>query len=225
MDFKKIFLKYFILFFLAVFLIFNWGRISWIFHPGYLSRVISFYLFEKKEKPNIEEKEKIELGKTGKIESIEGKTQELKVQPKEELFQKEDSVEIPKIGISAPLRKVEREQEIKKELDKGVVLWPGSALPGEKGQTIILGHSAPPNWPKIKYDWVFSKINLLQQGDLVIVYFKKKKHLYSVQRKIFLAKGEKLPTTDPQKSVLFLISCWPPGKDFKRIAVEAEKIE
>ena len=200
---KKILLKYFLIFFLISFLIFNWPKISWLFHPGYVLRTFSFYLFEKG-------KEKIQ-------------PKEEKEQKTEEIYEKEDSIEIPKIKISAPLIIVGKEEEVKKALDRGVVLWPGSALPGEKGQTIILGHSAPPNWPKIKYDWVFSNLNLLEKGDEILIYFRKRKYVYRVENKIFLNRGQELPKTDPEKSVLFLISCWPPGKDFRRIAIEAIK--
>jgi LPXTG-site transpeptidase (sortase) family protein len=183
-------------------LIFNWQKISWIFHPGYVLRTVSFYLFEK-----------------GKAEKVQQKEE----QKTEEFYEKEDSIEIPKIKISAPLIVVGKEEEVKKALDRGVVLWPGSALPGEKGQVIILGHSAPQNWPKIKYDWVFSNLNLLEKDDEILIYFRNKKYVYSVENKIFLNRGQELPKTDPEKSVLFLISCWPPGKNFRRIAIEALK--
>jgi LPXTG-site transpeptidase (sortase) family protein len=202
MDSKKIFLKYFLIFFSISFLIFNWQKISWLFHPGYVLRAISFYFLEKGKE------------ETSEVEFLKGKRVE-------EIYQREDSIEIEKIGISAPLVLVGNEKEIKRALDRGVVLWPNSALPGEKGQTIILGHSAPPNWPKIKYDWVFSRLNSLEKGDKVVVYFRKKKYVYSVENKIFLNRGQELPKTDPEKSVLFLVSCWPPGKDLRRIAIEA----
>jgi LPXTG-site transpeptidase (sortase) family protein len=207
MDSKKILLKYFLIFFLISFLIFNWQKISWIFHPGYVLRTVSFYLFEKGKAEKVQQKEE----------------QKIKEQKTEEFYEKEDSIEIPKIKISAPLIVVGKEEEVKKALDRGVVLWPGSALPGEKGQVIILGHSAPPNWPKIKYDWVFSNLNLLEKDDKILIYFRNKKNVYSVENKIFLNRGQELPKTDPERSVLFLISCWPPGKDFRRIAIEALK--
>jgi sortase A len=207
MDSKKILLKYFLIFFLISFLIFNWQKISWIFHPGYVLRTVSFYLFEKGKAEKVQQKEE----------------QKIKEQKTEEFYEKEDSIEIPKIKISAPLIIVGKEDEVKKALDRGVVLWPDSALPGEKGQVIILGHSAPPNWPKIKYDWVFSNLNLLEKNDEILIYFRNKKYVYSVENKIFLNRGQELPKTDPERSVLFLISCWPPGKDFRRIAIEALK--
>lgn len=212
MDKKKIFFRYFLFFFLISFLIFNWPKISWIFHPGYVLRTISFYLSEKKEV----EREIEEIKK--EPEKIQEKEPE-KVQ--EEIYEKEDSIEIEKIKISAPIILVEEEEKVKEALDRGVVLWPQSSLPGQKGKVIILGHSAPPNWPKIKYDWVFSNLNLLEKGDEIVIYFQKRKYTYLVEEKIFLNRGQELPETDPEKSVLFLISCWPPGKDFRRIAVKA----
>lgn len=208
MDYKKTLLRYFLFFFLISFLILNWSRISWVFHPTYISRVVSFYFFEEKK----EEK---------KIEN-ENSFQEKK---NEEIYEKEDSVEIAKINIVAPIVTVGREEEVKGALDRGVVLWPNSAKPGEKGQIIILGHSAPPNWPKIKYDWVFSNLNLLEKGDEIVIYFQKRKFLYLVEEKIFLNRGQELPKSDKEKSFLFLISCWPPGKDIKRIAILAAEKE
>lgn len=204
MESKKILLRYFLFFFFLSLLILNWNKISWLFHPSYILRTISFYLFEK---------EKVEE----QIETI--KKEPEKVQ--EEIYEKEDSIEIEKIEISAPIVLVEKEVDVKKALDRGVVLWPNSSLPGQKGQTIILGHSAPPNWPKIKYDWVFSNLNLLEKGDEIVIFFQKRKYTFSVEEKIFLNRGQELPKTDPEKSILFLISCWPPGKDFRRIAIKA----
>jgi LPXTG-site transpeptidase (sortase) family protein len=195
---KKILLKYFLFFFFLSFLILNWSKISWIFYPNYLLRVFSFYLFEK---PKTEK---------------EFKTQ------KENFTEKEDSIEIPKIKISAPLILVDSEIEVRKALDRGVVLWPGSVKPAEKGETIILGHSAPKDWPKIKYDWVFTDIGQLEKGDKVLIYFQNKKFQYSVIQKIFLKKGQEIPEIKKDKNFLILISCWPPGKDLKRIAVISE---
>jgi sortase (surface protein transpeptidase) len=90
--------------------------------------------------------------------------------------------------------------------------------------TVILGHSAPSGWPKINYDWVFSRLNGLSDGDEIFVFFDQKKYNYRVVEKIFLSKGGEIPDYDPtnQKSILIMLSCWPPGVDLKRIAVQAE---
>lgn len=95
-------IKPFLIVFFISFLIINWGRVSWIFNYKFLSRVISDF-FEKKEK-----KEEFEF------------------------TEKENSLEIPKIEVSAPLIFVKNENEVYKNLDRGVVIFPNSVLPGEK---------------------------------------------------------------------------------------------
>jgi len=200
---NKTFLKYFLLFFLLVFLILNWGKISWLFNY----KVLFQFLPKPVEKTKIENPPVPET----KCESSE----------------KEDSIEILKLGISAPLVFVLNENEIHKALDSGVVHFPGSALPGEIGEIIILGHSAPPGWPKIKYDWVFSQIQNLEPGDLIILNFKKCKFSFEVSDKRILLREGEIPKEwkIEGKPILVLISCWPPGEDLKRIAVMANFLE
>ena len=113
--------------------------------------------------------------------------------------------------------------DVHKTLDNGVVHFPDSVLPGQKGQIIVLGHSAPPNWPDIKYDNVFSRLNELEKGDEVFVYFDHKEYIYSVETKVFLEIGQDIPKNDltNANNMLVLVSCWPPGKNIKRIALEA----
>jgi len=196
MEFKKL-LPVFIFLFLTFSLVINWNKVSWIFNYRAVSGVFSEFcqadFFKKEAKPA-------------------------------DYYEKENGVEIPKIGISAPLISVEPGGQVEKSLDSGVVHFPDSVLPGEAGQTVILGHSAPAGWPEIKYDWVFSRLDELAEGDEIIVYFNHEKFSYFVDRKIFLERGEEIPQnlTNSENS-LVLISCWPPGKDIKRIAVVASQ--
>jgi LPXTG-site transpeptidase (sortase) family protein len=198
--------KPFFVFFLISFLIFNWNEVSWIFNY----RVVSHFFSEtfKKDDSNIDFSNP--KGPLGDFEYTE----------------KENSIEIPKIEIKAPLIFPETSDNelIYGSLDKGVVHFPESALPGESGRTELLGHSAPENWPKIKYDWVFSNIVELENGDQVLVYYDNKKYVYEVKETVFLERGEEItnyPLTNSE-NMLVLISCWPPGKDLKRIAVVSE---
>jgi LPXTG-site transpeptidase (sortase) family protein len=197
---KKL-LKPFIFLFLVNFLIFNWNSVSWIFNYKVISRAISDF--------------------SGKISSFFAEI-ENKINSLGQIAQRENSLEIPKIGVLAPLIVTNSsEKDLEEGLNRGVVIFPDSALPGQSGQTIILGHSAPPNWPKIKYDWVFSRLNELEEKDEIKVYFNNREYNYYVKNKIFLEKGEEIPnySTDSGNTLL-LISCWPPGKNLKRIVVE-----
>ena len=207
---NKILFKYFVLIFLVSALIVNWSGTSWLFNYKAIFGLVSS-AFE----PKI-------VAKTDAIFEREKAPAPLK---SSEPSDKEDSVEIPKLEILAPLVISENAQEkdFSKLLDQGVVYFPGSVLPGEAGQTIILGHSAPAGWPKIKYDWVFTRISELTEGDEIFVYFNHRKYTYYVTGKVFLDRGEELPQPlTNSESMLVLISCWPPGKDLRRIAVEAK---
>jgi LPXTG-site transpeptidase (sortase) family protein len=205
---EKIFFKYFIIFFILGFLIFNWGKISFLFSPKVIWDFLSLKVEEKKEK----EKNEFSVEFLGKVKTEETSSQTI-------IF--ENKIEIPNIEVSAPIVLAKNEKEVANQLKKGVVLFPGSAFPGEKGATIILGHSAPPHWPKIMYDWVFTKLQYLQEGDEIFVYFNGKKYKYKVKEKIILKKGQEIPWKDDSENSLVLISCWPPGKDIKRMAVKA----
>jgi len=200
---KKL-LKPFILLFLVNFLIINWNDVSWLFNYRMISGTAAKF-----------------------IEILENKrdfTQELK---NKNYLAKENSLEIPKIGIKAPLIIAEdKNKDLNEGLNRGVVIFPDSALPGETGQTIILGHSAPSNWPEINYDTVFSRINELQEKDEIVIYFNNQKYVYYVDEKIFLEKGEEL--SDDLKNTadtLLLISCWPPGKNIQRILIKSKLIQ
>jgi LPXTG-site transpeptidase (sortase) family protein len=134
-----------------------------------------------------------------------------------------DMITIPKINITAPIitAKTDDAEVVHGLLDSGVVLYPGSVAFGQRGQTVVLGHSAPAGWPKIKYDWVFSKLDQLVKGDMVVVTYNYVTRYYRiVGSRVVTVQGGVPPATVSGNS-LILISCWPPGKDLKRIAVEA----
>lgn len=192
------FLKIFAFLFLAVFIVVNLGTIK---------RMFNYQLV---------------YGEDQKAKLFEGKEEELVIVS----VPKPNSIEIPKIKIEAPLVFIASTEQgdFQEALDLGVVNYPGSSLPGQAGQTIFLGHSAPPGWPKIKYNWVFSEINDLVIGDEIFVYFNSQRYVYLVQEKIFLEKGEVLPEENltDNKNTLILLSCWPPGADKRRIAVVAD---
>lgn len=137
---------------------------------------------------------------------------------------KENSLKIQKLEVEVPLifSKMTEVKEIVKDLLKGAAVYPGSGSPGGEGRMFILGHSSPPGFPKLKYYWVFSKLNDLETGDEIFINFENKQYRYRVTQKMFLAKGQEIPITeDGPLSVIYLITCWPPGQDVRRLAVEA----
>lgn len=203
------FLRIFVFLSLAVLIVINWNWIQGIFNYKVIYGDIADSL-----KQQFSQKKEIVL-KVPQVELSESKFTE-----------KSDSVEIPKLEVSAPLIFIESSEnkDITVALKRGVVHYSQSALPGKNGQTVILGHSAPAGWPEINYDWIFSRLNELNSGDEIIVNYKNREYRYQVTKKIFLKPGEEIPVQGltNSKNMLILLSCWPPGVNLKRIAVEAE---
>jgi LPXTG-site transpeptidase (sortase) family protein len=205
------FWKYFIVLFFFNFVLINWVDYGWFFNYRAMAGLTSG-LFQEEEPIQLMPEDGAATPETVAEEVYQGK---------------EKVLEIPRIGISAPIIFFDEPTDndtLSEALDEGTVHFPDSVLPGQTGPTIILGHSAPPGWPKIKYDWVFSEVSLLEERDEIIIYFSAKKHIYHVKNKVFLDRGEEIPaeTYSTSGNTLILLSCWPPGKDYKRIAVIAE---
>lgn len=144
----------------------------------------------------------------------------------------EDRIVIPKIGKNIPLVNVEQhdasnssewEKIFMKELEKGIIKYPGSANPGEKGNSFIFGHSSNYPWAKGDFNDVFALLNELDNGDEIIVYFEQKKFVYVVKGKKIVKPGHVSSlggTTDMKQ--MTLMTCWPLGTTLNRLLVITE---
>ena len=135
------------------------------------------------------------------------------------------SIVIPKIGVEAPIAFVDstNPDDFLEPLKQGVAHFP-SALPGEQGVSVLLGHSSPFGWLRDTYDDVFSNLNELEVSDRILITMNGTVNTYKVSGKVFLNRGQDIPLEyqlgDGQR--ILLISCWPPGIDNKRIIIQAE---
>jgi len=215
---KKIF-KVAVLIYLASFFIINWNDVSWIFNYQEVGGLIQDFF---NPYPSIDATTMDAYFYPNHSQNIAPVT----VQAKINYTDKQNTLEIPKINISVPIIFATSTDKgtIMKDLDLGTVFYPNSVYPGQTGQMIILGHSAPPGWPTIKHDWVFTDLQKLSAGDIVMIDLNNKQYTYIVKSKDIIKRGADVPTDTLASSnnVLTLISCWPPGKDYQRIAVTAE---
>ena len=206
-------LKLFIFLFLITIIVINWGTIKGVFdYKAVYGEILSSLKAEFTEKKETVLKvPQVRLNKP---------------EPEFEYTDKSDSIEIPKFELTVPLliSETTADNDLQQLLKKGVVFYPDSVLPGKEGATVILGHSAPSGWPKINYDWVFTRLNELESGDEVFIYLNNRKYPYLVTEKLFLKKGDEIPESGMLGAIstLTLLSCWPPGIDHKRIAIQAE---
>ncbi len=144
----------------------------------------------------------------------------------------ENRIIVPKIGKNIPLVDVELTKNVDfdhmenifmKELEKGVIRYPGTARPGENGNAFIFGHSSNFPWMPGAYNQVFALLDKLTYGDEIIVYYNQKKYVYVIREKKIVKPGDvKVLNRNPESKELSLMTCWPLGTTLKRMIVFAE---
>ena len=143
---------------------------------------------------------------------------------------------IPKIGKNVPIVKMSDnyitedfwgkfEKEAQTALKKGIVHYPGTALPGQVGNAFFTGHSSYYPWDDGAYKEVFANLNLLEKGDEYFVYLHQKKIKYKVIEKKEVKPYEVKILEQPEdKKLSTLMTCWPLGTTLKRLIVVAEEV-
>ena len=129
---------------------------------------------------------------------------------------------IPKIAVSAPIisPKDDSIQSILAGLEKGVGFYPGYQLPGQTGQSVILGHNSS----------FFSLLSKLREDDEFYITEGNFKLVYRVFSNDILTsqKTDELLSKKPEnESIATLVTCWPIGSSSKRTVIQArlENIE
>lgn len=130
-------------------------------------------------------------------------------------------------SLSVPKLKMEKTEVLvdSNELLKGLVHLPGSALPGEKGNVFISGHSALSQLFSFR-SVPFSKLSDLKKGDQIIVETQGSKFLYEVSelRIVDPTVLSVIEPPEPQGRYISLMTCVPPGLNFKRLIVLGKMI-
>lgn len=139
---------------------------------------------------------------------------------------------IDALGISAPIvfGTPDDTDAVYQQLENGVVHYSTSAKPGNPGTAIMLGHSSAYPWYKGDYGAVFALLSRLKLGDrFYIQYSDGRTFVYEMKESVVFN-----PFTDQERldvlenrpgSNVILLSCYPVGTNYKRIAVLAERVE
>lgn len=110
------------------------------------------------------------------------------------------------------------------DLSKGLIQLPGSALPGEKGNIFISGHSAISIFTGKSA--IFAKLSDLKKGDEVLVEAGGSKFSYKVVDIKVVDPGDLsvIPAPEELGRYISLMTCVPPGLNFKRLVVLGKMI-
>ena len=188
----------------------------------------------KKVKDDEEKKEEEKTISTS-IKKYKKELDEKNISLNIEITPYENRIIIPKIGKNIPLvdvknRKVDSEHELEdifmKELENWVVRYPGSAIPWEKWNTFVFGHSSNFPWINGDYNEVFSNLNFLEKWDEIIIYYWQKKFRYIINEKRVISAGDvSILKRDNSKKELSVMTCWPIWTAAQRLVVIGELVE
>lgn len=139
---------------------------------------------------------------------------------------KDAKIIIPEIGVNAPiiLPKSTNSDVLNSALTKGVVHYPGSALPGESGNIFLFGHSTSLPVVKNKAYTSFNNLSKLKKGDIARVRYGGREYWYKVTSVAEKKDSEALIYFDSPKRMLTLSTCNVLGAKEDRFIVEAEFI-
>lgn len=128
------------------------------------------------------------------------------------------NLSIPKLGIVSAQVVVAGE-----DLKKSLIQFPGTAVPGRYGNTVIFGHSVLPQFfnPN-SYVTIFSTLPTLKKGDEIFVDYNNVKYKYLIEQMIEVYPNDvSILAQRYDDSYLTLITCVPPGTYLKRLIIRA----
>jgi len=141
------------------------------------------------------------------------------------------TVLIPKINVKAPIifgLDDLSESSSQRALEHGVIHFPvagANSVPGQNGNTVILGHSSSDIFNGGQFKFIFVQLNRMSVGDLFYVDYGGKRYSYEVTEKRMVAPGQ-LEALNMGVAAPFatLVTCDPPGTTWSRLLVIAQQI-
>ncbi len=136
---------------------------------------------------------------------------------------------IPKINLNVPVVydvTTFDETAVEQALQRGVVHYGTTALPGQLGNNVIVGHSSNNWWVSGRYKFAFVLLNKLDIGDVFYLNYHSKRYSYEVtDKKIISPSDTSALNQNVSVPTVSLITCDPPGTSWHRLVVQAKQID
>ncbi len=148
----------------------------------------------------------------------------------------DNRIVIPAIGKNIPIKSISTrhllnedwkalEDEIQEALKEGVVHYPGTADPGDVGNSFITGHSSYYLWDPGRYKDVFALLHNVEVGDEITVFFEQERHNYIVEEKKIVSPEDVDVLKQTEDRRLTLMTCTPIGTNINRLIIIAREVE
>jgi sortase A len=112
------------------------------------------------------------------------------------------------------------------DLNKALIHYGGTALPGENGNGAIFGHSVLPQFfNQANYKTIFSTLPTVQVGDSIYITYDTIEYRYIVER-LSVHDPDDLSVLDQptDDAYITLVTCVPPGTYWQRLNVRAKLV-
>ncbi|NTV55060.1 MAG: sortase [Candidatus Moranbacteria bacterium] len=146
-------------------------------------------------------------------------------------FKPSVTVLVERIGVAAPMiwAGSEDQKSMLRDLENGVIRYPGSGVPGQSGNVIIAGHSSNYAWAKGDYNSVFRRLGELGPGDSIVLRMRQANgktfdYPYRLTEKRVTVPDDPWIFEDSGGDEVTLSTCWPLGTAFKRLIVRGELV-
>lgn len=137
---------------------------------------------------------------------------------------------IPKINVEIPLvgfnLQTTDENQVENDLEDGVVHYPTTVLPGQKGNTAFFGHSSNNIFNPGHYKFAFALLHDLVPGDTFYLTYNGTVYAYQVYDKQIVSPNDVavLDNVPNKTATATLITCDPPGTSINRLVVWGEQV-
>lgn len=134
---------------------------------------------------------------------------------------------VPSINVKAPViyEASTNNATIAYDLRNGVVHYGSTALPGERGNVVIFGHSSGVAWAPGDYKFIFTLLNKLSPGQQITLHYQGTRYVYVVSgSQIVPPTDMTILNTNGMQSELSLVTCTPVGTSKNRLVVHAKQL-
>ena len=163
------------------------------------------------------------------------------ISPEAEATSPEPRIIIPKLNVEVPVvyevpflgaseLESDFERRIQAALESGVVHYPSSQRPGEKGSgfnsnVVIVGHSSNNIFNRGEFKFAFMQLRNLAKGDTFVINYQSRQYVYKIYDIQRVSPSDVWvlgPATEPNSATL--ITCDPPGFNVDRLVIFAKQI-
>jgi LPXTG-site transpeptidase (sortase) family protein len=136
-------------------------------------------------------------------------------------------LEIPANRISVPIIWTKEVKDFDEDLKRGIVHYPGTAMPGEVGLSYISGHSSGYVWDRSPYKEVFAILGQVTDGTSFTITATQNngqtvRFNYVVIGRAEYAANDQAQFVSTAESQVALSTCWPVGTVDRRLVLYAQ---